>query len=553
MKTIRFEFSHGGFAEKEKVARELQATVADASREMTDFGYLFPALQQKQFLLPDDKPELVISHLKRLGEAMIDNLDLSPEPEKTNSKIPPIYTYWGQFIDHDLTANTDRDARQALKMDITDDEFKPLLPELIIKNLKNLRHPTLDLDNIYGDGPVLDGGIPTTAADLYQKDDPVKLKVGHNADRDINGNSVLGDRIPPDNDLNRDLPRKSDQKAIIGDSRNDENLIVAQLHTAFLRFHNAVVDWIRGNEPENAKTQKQLFDRARNLVCWHYQWLVVHDFLKTLTLEGIVEDIIKNGLKFYKLKEGQTLFMPLEFSVAAYRFGHSMVRGVYDFNRNFQSASFNQLFAFTGNASGGIGNPDNRGPFKTLPFIWIIEWERFIDKETASQRQIRSARKIDTHLAFPLSQMLNEGNSETNGSIKELLKHLAKRNLLRGYLLSIPTGQGLATAMGVDKLTPEELKQDNSQKMNEALAPFVERTPAWYYLLKEAEVRAKGDSLGELGSRIVAETILGLILNDPNSYIKQQNGWEPSKGVKLPNDKPILTIGDLLKFAGVLP
>jgi hypothetical protein len=240
-----------------------------------------------------------------------------------------------------------------------------------------------------------------------------------------------------------------------------------------------------------------------------------------------------------------------------------MVRAAYDYNRNFTDrrdepealtdATFELLFSFTGKGDLG-GRPPGPGPSDTLPFNWIIEWDRFVDKQSAAKRQRRSARKIDTHLAPPLSTMINEGE-EAQPPIKELLKHLAKRNLLRGYFLSIPTGQSLADKLGVEKLTADELKQCNSADINQALEPFLEKTPAWYYILKESEVRANGDSLGEVGSRIVAETIIGLIKNDPSSYLNQgeYNGvWDPSKGVKLPNGGEIRVIGDFLKFAGVL-
>jgi len=136
------------------------------------------------------------------------------------------------------------------------------------------------------------------------------------------------------------------------------------------------------------------------------------------------------------------------------------------------------------------------------------------------------------------------------------LKRLARRNLLRGYRLSIPTGQSVAAAMGVVPLSDNELRLGN-MALNQILEDngFLERTPLWYYVLKEAEVRANGNSLGELGSRIVCETIIGQLLNDPESYLNHQGGWDPSKGVtlKLPNGKPdlIVTIRDFLRFAGL--
>jgi hypothetical protein len=562
MKTIHFQFSHGGYIRQETVENTVSRIGLKAIDVETDFNYLFPELaKDPNSLLPADNTADVIDKLKKLGEAMI---EAQGDPEEANSTIPPVYTYWGQFIDHDITANTDRTAEE-LKTDITKDDFTPLSPDFITDKLKNLRRPTFDLDSVYGDGPTLDPETPTEAKDFYQEDDPVKLKVGQNSERNASGNAIPGVKIPPEDDLRRDLPRglpPQKRMAIIGDSRNDENLIVAQFHTAFLRFHNAVVDWVRANEPQNASKNQDLFTRAQNLVQWHYQWLVVNDFLKTLTVSGTVDSILKDGLKFYEPRNGE-LFMPLEFSVASYRFGHSMVRAAYDYNRNFTDqpgnltdATFELLFSFTGRGDIG-GRPPGRGPSDTLPFNWIIEWDRFVNKDRAAERKRNSARKIDTHLAPPLTKMINEGEEEgLPVPIKELLKHLAKRNLLRGYLLSIPTGQSLAKRLGIAELTAVELKQGNSEAMNQALEPFLEKTPAWYYILKESEVRAKGDTLGEVSSRIIAETFIGLMMNDPSSYLNQRESddspWDPSKGVKLPDGGEIRVIGDLLKFAGVL-
>jgi hypothetical protein len=132
-----------------------------------------------------------------------------------------------------------------------------------------------------------------------------------------------------------------------------------------------------------------------------------------------------------------------------------------------------------------------------------------------------------------------------------MLRDLAQRNLLRGYLLSIPTGQAVAKAMGVPALSAEELRRGNTPAVNAALETggFLQNTPLWYYVLKEAEVRANGNSLGELGSRIVVETQIGLLRNDPRSFLNVNGGWDPSKGVKLANGDPIVTIRDFFAFA----
>ena len=589
------------------VAGTARAAVARAEPEEvlfeTPFDYLFPKLATDPAAhLPADDPAkiaAVVAGLKALGDAMVEDSQAAgedPLQPTGNSTIPPVYTYWGQFIDHDLTANTDRDTPES---DITEPNLEPLDPDTVVEKLKNLRQPTVNLDSVYGDGPTFDASKPTQAGRMY---DGIKLRVGKVALKP-NTPPIPGVPIPPDTterpdtDSNRDLPRigalisqgvvkKEDfpeefrkkqnfeQLAFIADARNDENLIIAQFHLAFLRFHNVVVEWVRSNEPKDeyghTRSDEQLFQRAQQLTRWHHQWLVVNDFLKTITVAGIVDKILLAGPKHYEPRNNEP-YMPLEFSVAAYRFGHTMVRAAYDYNRNFgrpgnvlDNASFDLLFAFTGSGSQRDPNDPKKvvlNPFpfpggtKVLPFNWIIEWDRFVDKGSSIPDHF--ARKIDTRLAPPLRDMVNQGNDPTHApDIKAILKRLARRNLLRGYRLSIPTGQSVAAAMGVVPLSDNELRLGN-MALNQILEDngFLERTPLWYYVLKEAEVRANGNSLGELGSRIVCETIIGQLLNDPESYLNHQGGWDPSKGVtlKLPNGKPdlIVTIRDFLRFAGL--
>jgi hypothetical protein len=563
------------------------ATAVEEVTFETPFGYLFPDLTDKpEAHLPADDPAKIVAGLKALGDAMVeDSLEPGEDPLQptANSTIPPVYTYWGQFIDHDLTANTDRDG---IVSDIKKPDLAPIAPDDVVTKLFNLRQPTLNLDSVYGDGPSFNIFSPTEAASLY---DGIKFRIGKVAATALPGKPPIGGMTIPglvSDDPNRDLPRigaliservlkETDfpeetrskknfrQMALIADARNDENLIISQLHLAFLRFHNAIVDWMKANDPAFPRSKPQQFARARQLARFHYQWLVVNDFLKTIALPGVVDRVLLGGPKHYK-PSGEP-FMPLEFSVAAYRFGHTMVRAAYDYNRNFgrpvqgpppvsvvqPNASFDLLFTFTG---GGFPAPFFGGT-DVLPFNWVIEWDRFVDKGSATPDHF--ARKIDTRLAPPLKDMRNQGNGAV-APIKEILKRLARRNLLRGYLLSIPTGQSVAEVLGATPLTPDELKAGNSGPLNQVLEEqgFLDRTPLWYYILKEAQVRANGNSLGEVGSLIVCETIIGQLRLDSESYLNHKGGWDPSKGVKLakagvPNQDLLVTIGDLIRFAGI--
>jgi len=596
------DLKHGGHVPAEvaegahEAAETMEFRQAKKPRpKETPFEYLLPKLKNDPASHIPGDPAKITAALKDLGKALIDNAPgIVPFPgPKANSAIPAVYTYWGQFIDHDMTANTDRNGDVS---DIRKTPVKPLDPKFVVENLKNLRRPTFDLDSVYGNGPGLDPDDDRPDPGPADKGfyTGIRMRVGDNT-------KVGGVPIPPAADLKRDVPRigplldqhviteddipdtlKNDvnkkTRAFIGDSRNDENLIVAQFHLAFLRFHNKVVDAIE-KDPDTFDLKKtssnaKKFATARRLVRWHYQWLVVNDFLKTVTLPGIVDKILVGGTKFYTPLNDKVLFAPLEYSVAAYRFGHSMVRESYDHNRIFgipgdppknppPFASFAQLFQFTGNGFVFDPNPDDTSSttskpsplagLPTLPSNWIIEWDRMTRKGDPNEAHF--ARKIDTHLAFPsLHNMVNEGNEkehqgDNNTALRKVLRDLAQRNLLRGYLLSIPTGQAVAKAMKVPVLSEAELLQGNSEEVNTALKAggFLKNTPLWYYILKEAEVRANGDTLGDLGSRIVVETQIGLMENDPRSFMN--HGWDPSQGVKLANGDPITTIRDFFEFA----
>jgi hypothetical protein len=526
-----------------------------AGQATTPFDYLFDdlAAQFPARHLPGD-PAQVTAALEKLGMALVETADPNDNPpgQAGNSTIPPVYTYWGQFIDHDITANTDR---KNSVTDVTIHPVQPVPPEQVRQALGNLRQPALNLDSVYADGPGAAGGGPATG--LY---DGPALRVGEVAQVNDDGSPIRGDHVTPAGDERHDVPRNG-TAAVLGDTRNDENLIVAQFHVAFLRFHNAVLDWIRAQPPGNGyrpDDDMALFTQARNLVRWHYQWLVVHDYLKTVTLPGTADKVLLGGNRLFASRDSG-VYMPLEFSVAAYRFGHSMVRAAYDYNRNFgrpgvviPSAPFGLIFNFTGS-----GRPQPfAGATTVLPFNWVIEWDRFTDKGDSQPDHF--ARKIDTKLAPPLFDMINQitpAEQVLPAAVQDILKRLAVRNLLRGYQLALPTGQAVATALGVAPLTEAELLQGNSAAVNDALTGggFIQNTPLWFYLLKEAEVRANGNSLGEAGSRIVAETLIGQLRYDPDSYLNVAGGWNPAQGVLLPNGDPIVTIKDLFRFAGVLP
>jgi hypothetical protein len=448
--------------------------------------------------------------LEALATAM---RDVNPnDPALDNQTIPAGFTYLGQFIDHDIS------------LDLSPLSAKQQDPTMI----ENFRTPGLDLDCLYGAGP-------GPHRFLFRQDAP-KFLIGK---ADASANTPGNPQIP---DLPNDLERGRQGVALIGDHRNDENLIVAQTHLAFLKFHNKVVDHISASTPA-----AQLFDEASKLVRWHYQWMVLHDFVERLTSPGIVDTLLFEGRKFYRFKS--VPFMPVEFAGAAYRLGHSMVREEYSHNHVFRPAlprlaegSLQFLFRFT-SLSGDIKG--ELGGLPRLPSNWVIDWRRFYNFNTPAGTpnfEFNHSRKLDPFLTPSLHQLPGfpagrEGN-------------LAFRNLRRGVLLGLPSGQDVAKEMqkkvpSITPLTPAEIATGPDGAVA-AQKGFDTATPLWYYILKEAQVRGNGERLGPVGARIVAEVFVGLVQGDEDSYLSQP-GWKPTLPSKTPGT---FTMTDLLQFVG---
>ena len=540
------------------------------------FGYLFP-----------DAPgpshdETITQRLGALAAAMVARSDGQATDGALDSRIPPVFTYFGQFIDHDITANTDRETASSR---IEGPDIAPLPREQVRCEVTNLRRGSLDLDSLYGNGPAQDEFARKLEGLMRHPRFRAKMRLGLATD--------VGDRPPLPADPAVDLLRLGrlleegsvtaqelralppmlaagfvdgdgepmTKKAIIGDGRNDENLVVAQLQVAFLRLHNKIVDWVAA-QPDAPATDEARFERARELLRWHYQWLVVNAFLPAVCDPAVVARVVREGAPLYRAFFERTagpdrgrLPLPLEFSVAAYRYGHSMVRAEYDYNRNFgrpgailPSAPFDLLFLFTGRGDAPLaGDP-------TLPTSWIIEWERFVEGEPAHPDRV--ARRIDTLLAPPLSSMINEPPG--------IFKQLAERNLRRGHRLNIPTAQAILATLGradepyggagIEPLTADELR---SGATGPAVGEggFAEETPLWFYVLKEAEIRGGGERLGPLGSLLVADTLVGLAACDPSSFWHQAGSdggrWHPSDGAR-PDGVTIESMAAMMRATGQL-
>ena len=396
-------------------------------------------------------------------------------------------TFFGQFVDHDIT------------FDVSSRLGQPTNP----KHAVNARTAALDLDSVYGGGPV-------ASPPLYDVLDSAKLKVESGG-------------------LFEDLPRAQDMSAIIGDPRNDEHVIIAGLHAAFLKFHNNAVDALR----LEGIPEVDVFGAARRLTSWHYQWLVLYEFLPLIVGQALVDDVLANGRRFYRPRTGQAL-IPVEFQAACYRFGHSMVRPSYRANLAGDNgqAFFGMIFDPAGQ---GQNDPvDLRGGARAPRRF--IGWQTFFD---FGDGQVKPNKRIDTKLSTPLFDL-------PLGAIAshDLPTALPQRTLLRHLTWKLPSGQRVARAMGAPVLSRQELSDLKCLGIG-----FERSTPLWYYVLREAELMEQGLRLGSVGGRIVAEVLIGLLQSDPASFLVAQPDWQPT----FENPGAGFRTTDFLRFAGVDP
>lgn len=478
-----------------------------------DFGYMFspdPATR------PGEGERLLesadtLQALDALGSAMAAN-----DPGETNpiqdrvvsgdGKIPAGFTYFGQFIDHDITIAFEP---LVAGKDMIFSDFTPLAN---LDEVRNGRTPLLELDSVYGPS-----GNPGTEV-------PEPLD-GRMALDDV---SIVGpDQVTkpfllvPGKGTRNDLPRKPrsadtrvDREARIGDPRNDENLIVAQMHVAFLKAHNRLVD------------QGRTFEQAREEIILLYQAAIVDDYLPRICDEAVLNEITVQGPRFFTPE--RSLFMPVEFSAAGFRFGHSMVRSQYDFNLNFDPAQTGFAFTFTalqGNlapdAVPGGKDPQTHGS-DHFPHNWIIQWERFLELDDNSPPQ--AARPIDPNLTPILAGLRTTLGDPEQG----IAARLAQRNLRRGYLFGLPTGQAVASRIGAQ---PVDISPASTGLSAEALGPFANRTPLWLYVL--AEAKQNGGRLGSVGTTILAETFITLIRKSTPSIFDASGARVTPVGRKL--------------------
>ena len=468
------------------------------------FGRMFRTLPAAHFNQKD---------LEKLAAAMVAKHEDPPTSEdeiddEENQGIDAGYTYLGQFIDHDITFDP------ASSLQKLND------PDALI----DFRTPRFDLDNVYGRGP-------DDQPYLYA-DDGVHLLLG----RELTGVS--------DDKNTHDLPRNSPstggrRRALIGDPRNDENVIVSQLQGAMLRFHNNLVDWLKRQDKPSLKDPKKLFEEAQRSVRRHYQWILVNDFLPTICGPDVVDEVLPHlrkgtsifvdepRVKFFKWQKEP--YMPIEFSVAAYRFGHSMVRPIYRLNTELPDRQ--EIFSQDENKS--------LTGFREFPSNWAIDWRLFFgelrDNPSAKGKdRVQKSYKIDTSLVNPLGNL--------PGVIGGAIPSLAQRNLIRGWRMGLPSGQTVARYMHLPVVPDSQLRvgkategdHDKNPLLTELSPNFKDNAPLWYYILAEAQQAFKKNAtpitLGPVGGRIVTEVFAGLLLGDQHSIFHRPD-WQPIEDV----------------------
>jgi Animal haem peroxidase len=394
----------------------------------------------RMFDLPALEADETILH--RLGAAggFCDGGD-----DEQDSEVEAGWPFFGQYVAHDLTADR-----------------SPLRTHTDLGALRNMRSPRANLEALYGGGP---GGSPY----LYRRDDPAKL---------------LEDE--------GDLPRNQEGIALIGDPRNDVHVFMGQMQVAFIEAHNLLVDRLR----EDGVAEGELFDEARRSLSWHYQWLIVNEFLPGLVGPGLTVEVAADGPRFY-LPDPEP-FIPVEFADAAYRYGHSQIRQLYQLQVDGpRYRVFPELIGF-----GPIG--DRR-----------VDWSLLFD--VPGRPEAQRAKPMDGQLPRSLIELPHA----ITGAVDDVAyRSLAARDLERGQGTGLPSGEAVARSMGVEPLTEDELDLRRHGWQGE--------TPLWLYILRESGARQSGHRLGDVGGRIVAEVLYGVILADPESYLALEPDWAPS-------------------------
>jgi hypothetical protein len=404
----------------------------------------------------------VIAALHALSETMraTDNVDGPADAGMT---------FLGQFVDHDMTL----DATSALGTRIDP------------ATIPNVRTPSLDLDCVYGAGPeasphLYGGGEQEQFLVFGRKDNPV------------------------------DLARTCAGKALIGDPRNDENVIVAQVQGVFIELHNILMSK-RAEDGDAAKDIKACahdgiakhvwhdhvspklanFEEVRRFIRLHYQWIVWNELLPAFVDQACLDAAMNHNPFGWDAP-----VMPVEFTGACYRFGHATTQAKYKLQAG-QTAK--GLFATVG--------------FGPRPTDANLDMDLFFGMSSGGP--VQKARPVGPKLGSPLFELFFVHNPIELAEIEltltvEQSRNLALRNMVRDrYTYQLASGQQAAQTLGITKTVevPKPLKDKGFKK-----------TPLWFYALQEAEKHGHGKLTG-VGGTIVATVMANLLKRDPTTHV----------------------------------
>jgi len=431
-------------------------------------------------------------------------------------------TFLGQFLDHDITLD---------KKSVLNANASPM-------RTVNFRTAAFDLDSVYGNGPAASPELYDTRSGrikfILQRIPGAEAVSRHGAPRD-------------------DLPRDAQGNAIVAESRNDENVVIAQLQVAMLSFHNAITDRLAAQRAYRGASAQRIFDDARRLVTWHYQWIILHEFLPKTIGQERLDAILQGGLRYYRPHDAVNRFrtgdghemprIPIEFAASVYRFGHSQVRPSY--RANFGPTGGTPFFAFIFDDAENPAAPDpndlrggKRAPRR------FVDWQTFFD---FGDGNVRPNKRIDTRLSSVLMN-LPGARGPAPGLPNDGLQSLPARTMTRHINFGLPSGQAIARKMNLPVLDESRLSELAPYALD-ARYTLASSTPLFFYILKEAEVMEHGLRLGPVGARIVGEVFVGLLKEDPGSYLSAAPGWKPTLPSSQPGD---FRMADLLQFAGVV-
>lgn len=489
-------------------------------------------------------PSPLISHLTFPHEGR--TYTPPAETEIENPSIPAVFTFVGQFIDHDLTFNG---------LNLYDVQTNPGETPIhhkggnTFKVVPDFASPLIDLDSMYGRSYP----VNTTSDDLK---DLIS----------VDGSKVVfcGCRFRLTKLARNayDLPRWTDANApdLVGsawifDPRNDENQLILHMHLLLMRVHNKLVDlklkstyptacndWqdvAIKDLPVMTQEEQNCVEEIRKKVVYIWQSVLLNDYLPRVCERSVLQRIVTAAtqstispvLHYKPMKDGEPdvngiLKLPHEFAIA-FRFGHSMLRSGYKLNSGDPVPLFDNRSQ--------LGKGDLRGGHP-LSLSHVIDWDVFFPSD---ELMASKSLKIDSHVTsvvfdLPESTVPDDIKTENN---------LPKRNLDRSRSIELGCGEDVADCFGVTALKAHQVEPDDTkhflymQDVNvyqtnakTGAKELVEtepfrgykdtyfKTPLWYYILREAEVTENGQRLGQLGSTIVGEVIVQAIMNGEYSY-----------------------------------